>query len=79
MSNFLLRWRRKGESIFKISNLEFSKNLSLEFEMGCDMVNIEPSKIENYARKPCTWKVFYEGSLVPFMEVMEGYDDNVSS
>ena len=47
-------------------------------EMGGDLMCIEPSMIEENARKPLVWYMQKEGKFFPFMEALNGHDENCS-
>lgn len=46
--------------------------------MGGDLLRIEPSIIEDNARKPLVWYMLKEGGFIPFMEVLNGYGESCS-
>ena len=46
--------------------------------MGGDLLHIEPSMVEDNARKPLVWYMLKEGGFIPFMEMLNGYDESCS-
>ena len=46
--------------------------------MGGDLNRLEPPKIKDYSTRMATWFIFKEGVFLPYMQSMEGYDENCS-